>query len=62
MKGTDQVNEWVVIHKIKALYDEGRGLSVRAIGKELTHRKTALPDRWWVSSFPVGGRENKTHT
>ena len=34
VKGTDQVNEWVVIHKIKALHDEGRGLSVRAMGKE----------------------------
>jgi transposase len=29
------LKEWVVIHKIKALHDQGRGLSVRAISREL---------------------------
>ena len=29
------MKEWVVIHKIKTLYDEGRGLSIRAIAREL---------------------------
>jgi len=29
------MKEWIVIHKIKSLYDEGRGLSERAIAKEL---------------------------
>jgi transposase len=29
------VKEWVVIHKIKALYDEGQGLSIRALSEEL---------------------------
>ncbi|MBW8067428.1 MAG: helix-turn-helix domain-containing protein, partial [Ferrovum sp.] len=29
------VKEWIVIHKIKALYDEGRGLSIRGIAGEL---------------------------
>jgi hypothetical protein len=26
-----------MIHRIKALYDEGRGLSIRAISRELAH-------------------------
>ena len=29
------VKEWVVIHKIKALHDNGKGLSIRAISQEL---------------------------
>ena len=29
------MKRWPVIHKIKALYDEGRGMSIRAIAKEL---------------------------
>jgi len=29
------LKEWVVIHKIKSLYDEGRGLSVRAIARKV---------------------------
>jgi len=29
------MKEWIVIHKIKSLYDEGHGLSARAIAKEL---------------------------
>ncbi len=29
------MKEWIVIHKIKSLYDEGRGLSAHAIAKEL---------------------------
>ena len=33
--GDNLLKEWVVIHKIKALYDQGRGLSVRAISREL---------------------------
>jgi len=28
------LKEWVVIHKIKALYDEGNGLKIRAIAKK----------------------------
>src|SRR3546814_4660064 len=33
--GDRSLKEWVVIHKIKGLYDQGRGLSVRAISREL---------------------------
>jgi transposase len=29
------LKEWVVIHKIKGLYDNGQGLSIRAIAREL---------------------------
>ena len=29
------MKEWVVIHRIKALHDNGDGLSIRAIEKEL---------------------------
>ena len=29
------MKEWIVVHKIKALYDEGKGLSIRAIAREL---------------------------
>ena len=29
------MKEWVVIHKIKALHDNGKGLSIRAISQEL---------------------------
>jgi hypothetical protein len=29
------LKEWVVIHKIKALYDEGNGLKIRAIARQL---------------------------
>ncbi|TWI72978.1 Homeodomain-like domain-containing protein [Desulfobotulus alkaliphilus] len=29
------MKEWVVIHKIKALHDNGDGLSIRQISKEL---------------------------
>ena len=29
------MKEWVVIHKIKALYDNGEGASIHAIGEEL---------------------------
>jgi transposase len=29
------LKEWIVIPKIKALYDEGKGLSIRAIAREL---------------------------
>ena len=29
------MKEWIVIHKIKAMYDEGKGLSMRAIAREL---------------------------
>jgi transposase len=29
------LKEWIVIHKIKAMYDEGKGLSMRAIAREL---------------------------
>jgi len=35
VSGSAQVKEWVVIHKIKAMYDEGRGLPIRAICREL---------------------------
>ena len=30
-----KLKEWIVIHKIKAMYDEGKGLSMRAIAREL---------------------------
>jgi len=33
--GGGQLEEWVMIHKIKALYDEGRGLPIRGIAREL---------------------------
>jgi predicted transcriptional regulator len=29
------LKEWVVIHKIKGLHDNGKGLSARAISREL---------------------------
>jgi transposase len=29
------LKEWIVIHKIKGLFDDGKGLSVRAISREL---------------------------
>lgn len=29
------IKDWVMIHKIKALHDDGQGLSIRAIGQEL---------------------------
>jgi DNA-binding NarL/FixJ family response regulator len=29
------LKEWIVIHKIKALYDEGKGLKIRAIARQL---------------------------
>ena len=35
MAGGMSVKEWVVIHKIKALHDNGKGLSIRAISQEL---------------------------
>ncbi len=35
-KGRDgNVKDWGMIHKIKALHDDGQGLSIRAIGQEL---------------------------
>src|SRR5690554_1186104 len=35
-KGRDgDVKDWGMIHKIKALHDDGQGLSIRAIGQEL---------------------------
>jgi transposase len=34
-QGEGHVKEWVVIHKIKAMHDGGRGLSIRQITKEL---------------------------
>ena len=30
----EDVKDWVMIHKIKALHDNGQGLSIRAIGQE----------------------------
>ena len=35
MAGGMSVKEWVVIHKIKALHDNGKGLSIRAISQKL---------------------------
>lgn len=35
MAGGMSVKEWVVIHKIKALHDNGKGLSIRAISQAL---------------------------
>ena len=29
------MKDWIMIHKIKALYDEGNGISIRAIAREL---------------------------
>ena len=35
MAGGMSVKEWVVIHKIKALHDNGKGLSIGAISQAL---------------------------
>jgi|TARA_R100001143_G_C3357173_1_gene133183 transposase len=50
------LKEWVVIHKIKGLYDEGRGLSLRAISLELdisrnTVRKYVQMDETQISAY-----------
>ena len=37
-----KLNEWVVMHKIKGLYDNGLGLSIRAISLELNISRNTL--------------------
>src|SRR5690625_6210394 len=49
------LKEWNVIHKIKGLYDNGSGLSIRAISKELeisrnTVRKYIAMDEATISA------------
>ncbi len=63
--GEDGVlKEWVVIHKIKALHDEGRGLSVRAISRELgisrnTVRKYLRADTEAIAAERADGRRGR---
>ncbi len=37
------MKDWVMIHKIKALYDEGRGSSLHAIAKALGISRNTVP-------------------
>jgi predicted transcriptional regulator len=58
------MKEWVVIHKIKALYDHGEGASIHAIGEELgisrnTVRKYLRLDEQAIGEVPADRERQK---
>ncbi|WP_295436444.1 hypothetical protein, partial [Thiolapillus sp.] len=41
--GEAHLKEWVMIHKIKALYDQGNGLTIRAIAPVFFQQQPRMP-------------------
>ena len=53
------MKEWRMIHKIKAMYDEGSGSSIRAIGRELRVSRNTVKKYLRMSETEIADRLTK---
>ncbi len=59
------MKDWIMIHKIKAMHDEGRGSSIEAISRSLgvsrnTIRKYLRMDEQAVQAYLASPQRSKT--
>lgn len=52
------VKEWVVIHKIKGLYDQGNGISIRAISAELNVSRNTVRKYLQMSAAQISAYQD----